>query len=107
MSKAERGFTDRWEYFKTSGGTCIPLEFNEHMSGAGVSSQVDVLDSRVEGWGAGVEETVEIRRRDRTPPPGRSGRTLHPATSRRQSADGDKLAETKPLRKAISVPTCG
>lgn len=47
--------------------------------------------------GVGVEVVV-IRRLNRNPWPGRSGRRLHLATSRHQSADGDKLAETKPFK---------
>lgn len=51
------------------------------------SSHVDLPDSRVwGGWregGAALRETVEIRR---SPSPGRSGRTLHLATSPRRSA---------------------
>ncbi len=101
-------------------GTCRPPEFNERMFGAGgegvwaslLLSDTAEREREREGgggrerrssefWGGGrgwrvaLREIVEIRR---SPSPGRSGRTLHPATSRRRSADGDKLAETRPFK---------
>ena len=63
-----------------TGGTSRIAEFWRFFGGEG----------RGVGVGLGSVEVVVIRWSNRNPSPGRSGRTLHPAASLRQSVGGDK-----------------
>lgn len=89
-----------------AGKTCIPLEFNESGAGVRLCEWVSL------GWRQREREKVlglgceGVGIRSRTPSSGRSGRTLGPATSRHQSADGDKPAENEAFSQTISKPTC-